>query len=104
MERVGGGACYHSNMAVYVDELRVYPNAWGPFLKGSCHLTADTLDELHEMAARIGMRREWFQDHRLMPHYDLVKRKREAALAAGATFKSAMEQARERRAKRLSAT
>jgi hypothetical protein len=91
-------------MAVYVDELRVYPNAWGPFLKGSCHLTADSLDELHRMAKRIGMRPEWFQNHRLVPHYDLVDSKRNAALAAGAVFKPAMEQARERRVRRRTPT
>ena len=24
---------------IMVDELRVHPNAWGPFRLGSCHLT-----------------------------------------------------------------
>jgi hypothetical protein len=86
-------------MAVYVDELRVYPNAWGPFKAGSCHMTADSLDELHELAGRIGLKRSWFQD-KSVPHYDLTKSKREAALAAGAVSVDAREQARRRIAAR----
>ena len=45
-----------------------------------CHMTADTLAELHEMAARIGLRRAWFQGN----HYDLTPHRRKVALAAGA--------------------
>ena len=47
------------------------------------HLTADTLDELHQFAKSIGLKREWFQDHR-HPHYDLKGSKRRAAIDAGA--------------------
>lgn len=75
-------------MPVYVDVLCVYPNAWGPFLKGSCHLFADTEGEaaLHALAARIGMRRSWYQpDPRGgSSHYDLTPGRRAAAVAAGA--------------------
>jgi hypothetical protein len=77
-----------------VEPLTVYPGAWGPFIKGSCHLTADTVAELHEFAARIGMRRSWFQSDtpagkRVLPpvgswHYDLTPAKRAAAVRAGA--------------------
>lgn len=87
-------------MTVYVDELLRWPNAKGKFLGGSCHLTADTLNELHRLAARIGMRRAWFQDHPLAPHYDLIASKRDAAIAAGAVFVPGKEQARRRRARR----
>ena len=62
----------------------VYPNAKGIFRSGSCHMAADTLDELHEMARKIGMKREWFQDNGRHPHYDLVKRRRDKAVALGA--------------------
>lgn len=86
-------------MTVYVDEFK----QWGPtrircFAAGSCHMTADTLDELHTMAASIGMRFAWFQnaDGRGVPHYDLTGRRRARALVAGAEFKGAKEQARER--------
>lgn len=41
-------------MTVYVDELKLWlPNQRRPFHDGSCHLTADTLDELHDFAQRI---------------------------------------------------
>lgn len=50
-----------------------------------CHLTADTEDELHAFAAKLGMKRAWFQGpphHR--PHYDLTPGKRLQALGLGA--------------------
>ena len=72
-------------MAAYVDDLQVWPNARGIFRAGSCHLAADTLDELHEFAARLGMRRAWFQSgNGRHPHYDLVKSRRDRAVALGA--------------------
>lgn len=53
--------------------------------KESCHLFSDygDLDELHEFAKSIGLKREWFQD-RGFPHYDLTRRKRELAVMKGA--------------------
>lgn len=42
------------------------------------------LAELHAMAERIGMRREWFQNKPHYPHYDLTESLRAAAVAAGA--------------------
>lgn len=73
-------------MSVYVDPTHVYHNAWGPFLKGSCHMFCDLGDEdlLHALAARIGMRRSWFQRDRDGGHYDLVPSKRALAVAGGA--------------------
>lgn len=82
-------------MTVYVDELTLWSSKIRCFAKGSCHLTADTLDELHDFARKIGMKRVWFQDVRV-PHYDLTPGRREAALAAGAVFVPAKEQARVR--------
>ena len=86
---------------VYVDEL----NRWAPtrircFRDGSCHLTADTAEELHAFAKRLGLRRDWFQDGRV-PHYDLTPGKRGAALVFGAVFVSAKEQARRRQLDRV---
>jgi Protein of unknown function (DUF4031) len=49
-----------------------------------CHMLADTPEELHEMADRIGMARKWYQRDASTPHYDLSKEKRAAAIAAGA--------------------
>lgn len=67
-------------MAVYVDQSR----DWGWRLGPSCHLIADTLDELHAFAARIGMKRSWFQNKASGPHYDLTVGKRAQAVALGA--------------------
>lgn len=83
-------------MAVYVDDLQQWPTKIRCFQAGSCHLSADTLDELHAFARRLGMRRSWFQPHRRMPHYDLTGARRELALQLGAIFVPAMEQARRR--------
>lgn len=72
-------------MAVYVDPLMNH----GWVLRGratpSCHMFADTLDELHAMAEKIGMKQSWFQEGSSgLKHYDLTKSLREAAVAAGA--------------------
>lgn len=48
-----------------------------------CHMLADTVAELHEFAARIGLRREWFQDGSA-PHYDVCKSRRVTAIKLGA--------------------
>jgi len=73
-------------VTVYVDNLE----GWGWRIRGrkvhSCHMFTDSVDltELHEMAARIGMKADWFQPSRVAPHYDLVKARRDAAVAFGA--------------------
>jgi len=64
-----------------------------------CHMWADTLDELHEMADKIGMKRAWFQNKSTLPHYDLVPSKRVLALCNGAKEKSLFDHFRERMAK-----
>jgi hypothetical protein len=46
-------------------------------------MIADTNEELHAMAAKIGLKRAWFQTN-LEPHYDLTASKRKQAVAAGA--------------------
>jgi hypothetical protein len=66
-------------MAVYVDNA-VIP--WRGRLWA--HLLATDLEELHALAAAIGLRRAWFQDARRFPHYDVDVEYRERALAAGA--------------------
>lgn len=48
-------------MTVYVDDLARYPTKIPCFRLGSCHMMADTLDELHAMAVKIGLKRAWFQ-------------------------------------------
>jgi len=68
-------------MTVYVDTAR------HPF-KGyiMCHMTADTLSELHAMADALDMKREWFQapPKASHPHYDIPEARRAKAVALGA--------------------
>jgi hypothetical protein len=70
-------------MSVYVDKA---VNRYGRMVM--CHLIADTPEELHAMADRIGVARKWFQDPLTMnistPHYDICKSKRALAISAGA--------------------
>jgi hypothetical protein len=65
---------------VWVDELRDYGWRLGP----SCHLLADTEEELHAFAASIGLKRGWFQEHPRLWHYDLTASRRRMAVARGA--------------------
>ena len=65
-------------MAVYVDKAR---NIYGRMIM--CHLLADSLDELHEMADNIGINKKWFQPQS-SPHYDICLNKRKLALEKGA--------------------
>ncbi|WP_321820834.1 MULTISPECIES: DUF4031 domain-containing protein [unclassified Burkholderia] len=73
-------------MSIYVDELE----SWGWVLRGrkvqSCHMFTNSLDleELHIFAERVGMKRTWFQEHRIAPHYDLTPSRRELAIRLGA--------------------
>lgn len=85
-------------MTVYVDNFRT-PARVGSINARWSHLTADTREELHEFAARLGLKRAWFQDPavngkppRPRPgsraaanwHYDVTDSKRELALKLGA--------------------
>lgn len=68
-------------MSVYVDPLIDYGWKLGP----SCHMTADTVEELNEFAVKIGLKLSWFQNSkRDVPHYDLVASKRKLAVKNGA--------------------
>lgn len=96
-------------MPVYVDKLR----DWGWRLGPSCHLISDAPPgdnaELHAFAARLGLRRSWFQtDHD--PHYDLTASKRDLAVRLGAVeledrpFHEILERWRDAAVARLKAT
>jgi len=66
-------------MTVYVDDM--YKHALGRYgrIKMS-HMIADTSEELHAMAARIGVQKRWYQGD----HYDIALSKRALAVEAGA--------------------
>lgn len=88
-------------MSVYVDPL--FNCAWGPGdrYKQACHMFADTRQELMQVAEEIGLVATWLQDvPRRNPHFDLTRRMRGRAIAAGAIAldrRAAMEKRRELR-------
>lgn len=71
--------------AVYIDDAFVGSD-WGKW-SGGGHLQADTTEALHTFAAKLGLRREWFQSRPGRPerdHYDLTASKRDEAILLGA--------------------
>lgn len=62
-------------MSVYVDDMRA---RFGRMIL--CHMIADSDDELHAMAAAIGVARKWHQGD----HYDICLTKRAEAVRLGA--------------------
>lgn len=73
-------------MTVYVDPLIEWGGSATFRWLWSCHMMADTDEELHAFARKIGLKREW---HQAMPphsvsHYDLNSSRRVAAVKNGA--------------------
>lgn len=66
-------------MSVYVDPLCDFGWRLGP----SCHLWADSLDELQAFARQLRLKPEWLQSNHLL-HYDLTVNKRREAVRLGA--------------------
>jgi Protein of unknown function (DUF4031) len=71
-------------MAVYVGTMK-----W-PFGRMIMfHMATDgDIEELHQMADKIGIQRKWFQNKgtdKHSPHYDICKSKKQLALQKGAT-------------------
>ena len=67
-------------MSVYVDNYRAPFRSQRGFILRMSHMLADTPEELHSMAERIGVARRWFQGD----HYDVCEAKRLAAIKLGA--------------------
>jgi hypothetical protein len=66
-------------MSVYVDDM--YKSEMGRFSRMKMsHMQADTDEELHVMADKIGIARKWFQGD----HYDIAIVKRDLAISRGA--------------------
>jgi hypothetical protein len=55
------------------------------------HMVADSLEELHDFATHIGLKRNWFQNHSRHPHYDLWGTRLESALNRGAVVVDSKE-------------
>lgn len=81
-------------MSVYVDTLfSATPRTAQASRHGNtwCHLVCDgNLDELHQFAVSIGLKRQWFQ-RSIVPHYDLTPSKRKLAVSKGAIEKTSEE-------------
>lgn len=88
-------------MTVYVDNAYIHATV-GLHTSRWCHLFSDQDDpaELHAFAARIGLRRSWFQPGRrpgdgspdaTKNHYDVSDAMRQAAVSAGAVEITAHE-------------
>lgn len=82
-------------MTVYVDNARIHALVGRNRVSARwSHLTADSQEELHAFAERIGLRRVWFQTCKSpcsrpgVPcphwHYDVTDQKRDQAIQAGA--------------------
>lgn len=69
-------------MTIYVDDC-IWPYRGTKY----CHMMVgkdDDLQELHDFAASIGLKRAWFQNKPYAPHYDLAPSKRALAIVNGA--------------------
>jgi hypothetical protein len=66
-------------VTIYVDDAGI---VWRG--KRRYHLTADSKEELHAFAARIGVKRCWYHRGRTHPHYDLTGEQRGRAVSEGA--------------------
>lgn len=66
---------------VYVDDMRAN---YGRLIL--CHMLADSDQELHEMADKIGVARKWWQspEKTYVSHYDVASGRRLKAIALGA--------------------
>jgi len=81
---------------ILVDHLRAYPASMTVGLPGRlwCHMVSDLdAEELHAFAARLGLRRAWFQERpkASVAHYDLTPRRRARAIGMGATIVTVRE-------------
>ena len=70
-------------MTVYVDDMFLWPISKKWKYGESCHMTADTVEELKKFAVSIGLKEKWYQP-KSMPHFDLTSNKRALAVKNGA--------------------
>jgi len=75
-------------MAVYVDDA-----IWNFAGRKGCHLMADSEEELHRFAARLGVHRSSYQGppKTAAPHYDITGFERDRAIRMGALAVSRAE-------------
>ncbi len=89
-------------MAICVDSLQTIPSQKASVARYGnkwCHLFTDENsqeEDLHLFAEKLGLKRAYFQDHRLLPHYDLTPTKRALALKYGAVERQSADIVRQR--------
>lgn len=70
-------------MSIYIDNANIISSK----LRGNwCHMVAipiADIDNLHLIANKIGLKREWYQSSAKIPHYDVVKNKIKKAIKLG---------------------
>jgi hypothetical protein len=71
-------------VSVYVDPIMCHGGSATFRWKHSCHMYADTVEELHEFAKKIGMKAAWFQTGGRLDHFDLTIARRRLAVKLGA--------------------
>lgn len=77
-------------MTIYVDEA-VWPYRGTMY----CHCMTDgDIQELHDFALKLGLKRSWFQNKPSGAHYDLSQNKRWQAIRLGAIAVSSREMLR----------
>jgi hypothetical protein len=96
-------------MTVYVDDWRQRARLGHVDARWS-HLIADSDEELHAFATRLGMKHAWFQTDPRRPHrshYDVTEALRRQAISLGAvaiTWRDIGRMMRERRQRALQAS
>ena len=75
-------------MSVYVDHPR-FSKPGGR--KKYCHLVADSFEELHDFAAKAGIKPHFFHRSARWQHYDVAEELRPAVIEAGAIEVSSRE-------------
>lgn len=74
-------------MPVYVDRLYYHGFKLYGVNRASCHLFADSLEELYHFGDALGLKREWIHKSNMgIPHYDISNNKRKKAIEQGAIY------------------
>ena len=49
----------------------------------NARMIGDDIEDLHEFAQKIGLRRGWFNDYKHKPHYDILETPLQRAIKSG---------------------
>ena len=69
---------------IYVDAAEWKKSPTGR--KSYAHMVADSLEELHTFAAKIGVKPHFFHRSKTAPHYDITNEQHVVAIANGAAL------------------